>query len=342
MNLMKRVSAVAVMGVIVSLVSTQSQAQLPVIESLSLNGELICTGLRPGSTATVEWAPTVNGPWTNSWAGMDAVVVGNDGTILVKVPMFYRVRGEAEPVGLKGMVWIAPGTFTMGSPASEPDRSSDEGPLTVVTISRGFFLGNREVTQREYMGVMGGNPSYFTGDLDRPVEQVSWNDALSYCEKLTQQERTAGRLPEGYEYRLPTEAQWEYACRAGTTTATAYGNSLSSAQANFIGEYPYNGGAAGPRLGQTAKVGSYTPNAWGLYDMHGNVWEWCADWYSGSYSGGSVTDPGGPSSGSRRVVRGGGWLNFFGRDCRSANRGGNDPSFWSFEGGFRTALVAVP
>jgi formylglycine-generating enzyme required for sulfatase activity len=239
------------------------------------------------------------------------------------------------------MVWIPPGTFTMGSPPSERDRYSDEGPQTLVTISRGFFLGKYEVTQREYLAVMGSNPSWFTGDLDRPVERVSWYEAVAYCERLTQQERAAGRLPAGYEYRLPTEAQWEYACRAGTTTATAFGDSLSSTQANFDGNYPYNGGARGPYLGRTTKVGSYSPNAWGLYDMHGNVWEWCADWYSDSYPGGRVTDPQGPTWGLDRVLRGGGWFSV-GLNCRSAIRFRFNPSDWYYVLGFRVALVPVP
>lgn len=256
---------------------------------------------------------------------------------------FYRLvnTGFGEPDPPAGMVWIRPGTFTMGSPASELDRDSDEGPQTVVTISRGFFLGKYEVTQREYLAVMGNNPSYFTGDLNRPVERVSWGDAVAYCEKLTQQERAAGRLPEGYEYRLPTEAQWEYACRAGTTTATAFGNSLSSVQANFDGDYPYNGGAKGPDLGRTTKVGSYSPNAWGFYDLHGNVNEWCADWYSDSYPGSNVTDPHGPTSGEGRLYRGGRW-SYAGQYCRSAFRGGVDPSDTYNGLGFRAALVAVP
>lgn len=192
------------------------------------------------------------------------------------------------------LVWIPCGTFTMGSPDSEPARYSDEGPQTRVTISRGFWMGKYEVTQGEYLAVMGSNPSYFTTqdwfgnpispDLSRPVEQVSWNDAVAYCAALTTRERSAGRLPAGYVYQLPTEAEWEYACRAGTTTPFYYGNELRSGMANFDGryEYPPCGGVPlscynpnGILLGRTTSVGSYAPNAWGLYDMHGNVWEWC-------------------------------------------------------------------
>jgi sulfatase modifying factor 1 len=168
------------------------------------------------------------------------------------------------------------------------------------------------------------------------VEKVSWEEAKAFCEKLQEQESAAGRVPAGYAYQLPTEAQWEYACRAGTTTATAFGNSLSSTQANFDGDYPHNGGAPGPDLDQTANVGSYAANAWGFHDMHGNVYEWCADWY-GSYPTGSVTDPAGAGSGTVRVNRGGSWLND-GRYCRSAARGGNTPGYRYYYLGFRPSL----
>ena len=152
------------------------------------------------------------------------------------------------------LVWIKAGTFTMGSPSTEPERYSEEGPQTLVTISRGFWMSKCETTQEEYMAVMGTNPSYFKGEARKPVEKVSWNDATNYCAKLTARKRDAGMLPAGYAYRLPSEAEWEYACRAGTTTATAYGDSLSSTQANFCG-VPYGGGAKGPNLRATTKVG---------------------------------------------------------------------------------------
>ncbi len=239
------------------------------------------------------------------------------------------------------MAWIPCGTFTMGSPASEPARDSDE-TQHAVTLSQGFWMGRYPVTQGEYSSVMGNNPSYFT-DLSRPVEMVSWNDAVAYCAALTQRERSAGRLSAGYAYRLPTEAEWEYACRAGTTTAFHYGNELRSGMANFYGYYeylvgdPYHYNASGTYLDRTTSVGSYAPNAWGLYDMHGNVWQWCQDWY-GAYSGVSVTDPVGPSSGSRRVIRGGSWGNYA-FSCRSAQRGSDIPDYGSSFLGFRVVLA---
>lgn len=236
--------------------------------------------------------------------------------------------GDPAVTPMVNMAYIPPGTFTMGSPDSEPVRTSSEGPQTRVTISCGFYMGKYEVTQAEYVAVMGGNPSYFTGDVSRPVEQVSWNDAVAYCTALTAREREAGRLPAGYAYQLPTEAEWEYACRAGTTTAFHYGDELRSGMANFCGwyEYPpcgndthwcYNSG--GTCLERPMSVGSYAPNAWGLCDMHGNMLEWCQDWWRESLPGGEVTDPMGPDRGLVRVVRGGSWQ-YYSSNCRSASR----------------------
>jgi formylglycine-generating enzyme required for sulfatase activity len=231
-----------------------------------------------------------------------------------------------------GFVWIPAGTFTMGSLASEQDRDSDEGPQTVVTITRGFWLGRYEVTQGDYAAVMAANPSHFQGDWDRPVERVNWKDATNYCGNLTAAERAAGRLPAGYVYRLPTEAEWEYACRAGTTTRFSYGHDLNYSQLGNYAWYASNSGST------THAVGLKPPNAWGLYDMAGNVSEWCLDWYGG-YLGGSVIDPTGAASGSDRVIRGGCWYSD-GRDCRSANRGNYAPDGQLNSGiGFRAVLA---
>ena len=243
------------------------------------------------------------------------------------------VTDQADPV--PGMVAIPPGTFLMGSPASEVDRTAAE-VQTPVTFSQSFWMSRYETTQGEYQAVMGTNPSCFPGDAKRPVEQVTWYDAAYYCDKLTAIERAAGRLPAGYVYRLPTEVEWEYCCRAGTTTATAYGDSLSSTQANFEGDYPYGGAAKGPYLGATRKVGSYAPNAWGLYDMHGNVWEWCLNW-GGTYLGWNVSENG-PDNGSIRTFRGGGWGSA-GSGCRSALWYGNWPGYWHNNLGFRPVLA---
>jgi formylglycine-generating enzyme required for sulfatase activity len=213
------------------------------------------------------------------------------------------------------MVPISPGTFTMG----------DGGDAHQVILTQNYWLGKTEVTQREWQSVMGNNPSSFKGD-DLPVESVSWDDAMAFCRKLTERERAAGRLPEDYVYTLPTEAQWEYACRSGTKGD--YAGNL-----NAMAWYDQNSGNT------THPVGQKQANAWGLSDMHGNVWEWCADWY-GNYPGGSVTDPTGPASGSFRVIRGGSW-GYAAEGCRSASRGWDGPVYRNYNLGFRLALSAV-
>jgi formylglycine-generating enzyme required for sulfatase activity len=258
---------------------------------------------------------------------------------------FLKLDELIEPPSMRipeGFVRIPAGTFVMGSPATEKERILDETQHTV-TLTKDFYMSKHEVTQREYLAVMGNNPSNFGSDLNGPVENVSWNDAMSYCAKLTASEKAAGRLQAGWEYRLPTEAEWEYACRAGTSTPFHYGNDLRSGMANFDGRIEYAGGTGavnnrnGTYLGRTTTVGSYAANALGLYDMHGNVWEWCLDW-KGNYPAGSVNDPKGPSSGSYRVVRGGCW-GYDARYCRSAGRGGSYPVSRSGFIGFRPVLA---
>jgi formylglycine-generating enzyme required for sulfatase activity len=248
---------------------------------------------------------------------------------------FYRVLPQVPPAN---MVFIPPNTFTMGTPANEVNRQSDEGPQTVVTISHGFWMGKYEVTQREYQAVVGSNPSGFPGNLDRPVESVSWLDATNYCAQLTQQELAAGRILPGSHYRLPTEAEWEYAARAGTSTRFSYGDDPNSTNLTSHAWYSANSGFG------THPVGQKTPNAWGLYDMEGNVLEWTLDWY-GPYSGGSATDPQGPASNVTgvKVIRGGAW-DSFPDDCRSGRRSveGVSPFIHDFILGFRVVLVTEP
>jgi len=230
-----------------------------------------------------------------------------------------------------GFVRIQGGTFTMGSPANEPYRKGDEGPQHQVTVGS-FYMGKYEVTQKEYQEIMGTNPSNFKGD-NLPVERVSWYDAIEYCNRRSQKEGltpaytingnnvTWNRGANGY--RLPTEAEWEYACRAGTTSAYNTGANIS----DNTGWYYDNSGS------KTHPVGQKPANVWGLYDMHGNVWEWCWDWY-GNYSSGSQTDPVGASSGTSRVVRGGSWAGDA-ENVRSANRFSNSPGYRYFNLGFR-------
>ena len=281
------------------------------------------------------------------WSAVGAPVLGEgqDVWVLDDQPRagsqrFYHVRVLGSSV-VPGMVWLPAGRFVMGSPVGEPGRNLDEGPQTTVTLSRDFWMLDHEVSQREYLALLGANPAAFTGDLELPVESVSWDNATNYCARLTAQEKADGRLPRGYQYRLPTEAEWEYACRAGTTNATAFGGQLSSTQANFDGRYPYNWAPAGPYLGHPTPAGTYAPNAWGLSDMHGNVNEWCGDWYAETLPGGSVTNPAGPATGITRVARSGCW-DMRGSICRSASRLNGRPEEGGEYLGFRVVLAAVP
>jgi uncharacterized protein (TIGR02996 family) len=252
-------------------------------------------------------------------------------------------------IGMK-LVLIPAGKFLMGAPAGEVDSLYEERPQHEVEITRPFYLGACPVTQEQWRAVMGTDPSYFCaagggkGKVkglstdDFPVEQVSWADVAAFLERLAAlpEERKIGR-----KYRLPSEAEWEYACRGGATSYSTfcYGNSLSSTQANFHGNYPYGGAGKGPYLDRTSKVGSYAPNAFGLFDMHGNVWEWCADWYAADYYQVSPRrDPPGGSEGSFRVVRGGCW-HFSGGFCRSADRRRHALGSRSYDVGFRVAAV---
>jgi sulfatase modifying factor 1 len=223
------------------------------------------------------------------------------------------------------MLWCKPGTFEMGSPLEEEGRY-DRETLHEVTLTSGYWLGKHPVTQAQWENVMGDNPSYLKG-ANRPVECVSWDDVTSFCEKLTELEREAGRLPADMAYQLPTEAEWEYACRAGTTTAFSFGDELTAKDAHIA-----------ENLGGTIEVGKYPGNAWGFHDMHGNVWEWCADRY-GAYSTGAVRDPVGPADGSYRVERGGSWPPAA-EYARSAVRGMDKPAFSLFTLGFRLSLPA--
>jgi formylglycine-generating enzyme required for sulfatase activity len=242
--------------------------------------------------------------------------------------------------GLKmKLVWCPPGTFTMGSPQDEEGRNSDENQVQV-TLTKGFWLGQCEVTQGEWRRVMQMTPwsgkEYVKEGDDYPATYVSWNDATKFCEKLTKMARSAGRLPSDWQYTLPTEAQWEYACRAGTTTRFSFGNDESG-----LSDYAWWGGILGDGNAKSAQyahmVAQKKPNPWGLSDMHGNVWEWCRDWYAEKLEGG--TDPPGPSRGSVRVFRGGSWF-YPARDCRSALRSWLAPGNRLSCLGFR--LAAVP
>ena len=212
---------------------------------------------------------------------------------------------------------IPAGSFTMGDDEGE----DDEKPAHKVTITKPFYLGTYEVTQAQYEKVMGKNPSRFKG-ASKPVENVSWNDAKAFCKKLT-------ALAKGGSYRLPTEAEWEYACRAGTVTDLYWGPVSASNKYAWVSKRPN---------GPTNDVGKLRPNAWGLHDMSGNVWEWCEDAYAAPYPPGPRTDPKGPSEGTSRLLRGGSWY-YPAATARSANRRNHVPERTDGDAGFRVVFV---
>ncbi|MDD5135451.1 MAG: formylglycine-generating enzyme family protein [Phycisphaerae bacterium] len=208
------------------------------------------------------------------------------------------------------LVYIPAGQFDMGSPMDEIKRDSDEAQHRI-KLTKAFYIGKFEVTQLQYRIIMGDNPSKFGGDK-LPVDNVNWYEACRFLKKLSDK--------TGLKFRLPTEAEWEYACRAGTKTAFNTGTTIDSDFANYDATKPYANGIIGEELKRTSEVGSYQPNAFGLYDMHGNVWEWCSDFYDDDYY--KVTplmDPKGSAQGGGRVIRGGAW-NEKAYKCRSADR----------------------
>ena len=266
-------------------------------------------------TTAVQEAPT---PFEVDTTEVDSTAVAFD----------METLPSPSPNNRPSIEWVSipAGTFTMGSPGSETDRYENEGPQHSVSLS-GFKMSKYEVTFAQYDAFCDatGRTKPFDegwGRGNRPVINVDWNDATAFAQWM------GGRLP--------TEAEWEYACRAGTTSPFNTGSCLSSSQANYKGNQPYSTCAQGTYLGNSLPVGFYAPNDWGLYDMHGNVREWCSDWY-GDYSSDAQTNPEGPSSGSGRVLRGGDWsLN--GRDCRSARRGSTWPSHRGNGIGFRLVV----
>jgi formylglycine-generating enzyme required for sulfatase activity len=254
---------------------------------------------------------------------------------------------ECDVVGIK-FCWCPAGRFIMGSPRNEPERRLGEDQVEV-TLTKGFWMAKFEATQGQWKRVVGDLPGPLTAELpegdDFPVGNVNFAEAEAFCQKLTELGRRSGELPNDWEFRLPTEAQWEYSCRAGTTTATSFGDKLSSKQANFKGE-PYNGAEPGPSLGRAAQVGGYPANAWGLHDMHGNTFEWCRDWYHRNPPGGTDPDLRDAESTATksdhgdisRVRRGGCWADM-GWPCRSAFRLRFEPHRRYDHIGFRVVAV---
>jgi formylglycine-generating enzyme required for sulfatase activity len=259
---------------------------------------------------------------------------GNDSNVTRTVNVGMATTHTVQGASNLQMIWVEPGAFTMGSATSEAGRHTNETEHNV-TLTKGFYLGKYEVTQAQYEAVMTGNsnqlsatPSQWSNNPNRPVEKVSWDDVQIFLTRLNAAEQAAGRLPAGWSYVLPTESEWEYACRAGTTTAYSWGGDINSSRANF----DQSG------LSQTRDVGQYAANPWGFFDMQGNVWEWTADWYQAAYpTGNPVVDPTGPSSGPHRVLRGGSWL-YHGTVLRSAERYERHPGNRDNTLGFRVGF----
>ncbi|MBN2891321.1 MAG: formylglycine-generating enzyme family protein [Bacteroidales bacterium] len=249
----------------------------------------------------------------------------------------------------QNMVLIKAGSFIMGSPTTEPSRSDNETQHKV-KFTYNFLMCKYEVTQTEYENLIGNNPSNYVGCGSCPVEKVSWWDAIKYCNALSKKEgfplaynESSGHLIDSNGnvtsditkvkgYRLPTEAEWEYVARAGTSSPYNTGSNITTSQVNYNGNYPNDGNSKGEYRKKPISIGKFSPNSWGLYDMHGNVWEWCHDWY-GDYND-NETNPIGKTNGSLRVMRGGSWLSTAG-NCRSARRMTNKPSESSVNTGFR-------
>jgi formylglycine-generating enzyme required for sulfatase activity len=265
---------------------------------------------------------------------IEVVTVDSRGNITSRRPS--RANFFTENLG-KGitleMVEIPSGQFVMGSPPTEEGRTPNEGPQHTVTI-KFFFMGKFTVTQEQYQAVMGENPSFFKG-AKRPVERVSWNQAIAFCAKLSQLTKKT--------YRLPSEAEWEYACRAGTTTPFYFGETVTTALANYDGSFTYGSAPKGIFRQQTTDVGSFPANAFGLYDMHGNVWEWCQDGWHDDYHGapvdGSVWSDN--NNRSRLLLRGGSWFNYP-DNCRSADRDRYSPNLDNDIIGFRVVCGGSP
>ncbi|MCU0568011.1 MAG: formylglycine-generating enzyme family protein [Oculatellaceae cyanobacterium Prado106] len=264
-----------------------------------------------------------------------------------RTAQYYSEVLATTPVGngvanvILEMISIPGGSFLMGSPEEEGDRDNDESPQHPVTVPS-FFMGRYPITQLQYQTVMGNNPSNFKGD-DRPVESVSWHDATEFCHRLTEL--------TNHPYRLPTEAEWEYACRAGTMTPFHFGETITTDLANYRGtdekKYNWSGsygkGPKGIYREETTPVGSFPPNAFGLWDMHGNVWEWCQDHWHDSYEGapsdGSAWIDSEAEKDANRILRGGSWF-YFPRDCRSATRNYIDAGGRGNDIGFRVVGFA--
>jgi formylglycine-generating enzyme required for sulfatase activity len=304
--------------------------------------EITITGI-PGSTNVIEYVNLLKD--TNNWITLTSIVLKAEQEIFYDTSApasekrFYRVYalGQTSTTNvfqelLTSMARIEAGTFLMGSPESDPERGDNEFPQMQITFTNAYWISKYEVTQSEYTAIMGNNPSYFNEGGSLPVENVSWHESVAFCEKLTQKERQSGRLPEEYVYRLPTEAEWEYAARAGSTNRFSYGDDIGYQKSSNYAWTSQNSG------NKTHAVGQKTPNSYGIFDMYGNVFEWCADNFA-LYPGGNFINYQGPQSGVDKVYRGGSWGNSP-MESRSAARGGIEPSTKLNSFGFRYVIGA--
>ncbi|WP_414578786.1 SUMF1/EgtB/PvdO family nonheme iron enzyme [Anabaena sp. CCY 9402-a] len=306
--------------------------------SQSDSGEISTTDITvtPAATPAPTNSPRRSSPTSSNSLQtfqFETVTVNSQGSITNRRNEEARYFAEDLGNGVSlEMVQIPEGTFTMGSPAGEAQRESDESPQHEVRVP-GFFMGKYAVTQEQYQAIMGTNPSNFKGEK-RPVEQVSWDNAVEFCEKLSQK--------TGKTYRLPSEAEWEYACRAGTTTPFYFGETITPDLVNYDGNFPYGSAPKGEYRKATTNVGIFPSNSFGLYDMCGNIWEWCQDVYNNSYQGapidGSARLTG--SDNNTKLLRGGSWINYA-RDCRSADRVRYARAVRGSDVGFRIVAVAL-
>lgn len=298
----------------IAFLAVSAFAQTPPTLDLHLFAGVNITGTT-GSVYAVQ--STTDLTQSNSWTTLAFIQLPTTNYLFVDTSAavgdrrFYRALLQTPPTN---MVFIPAGTFTMGSPTNELLRSTDESPQTKVILTHGYWIGKFEVTESEYLSLTGINPSFFPNNLTNPVSSVSWADATNYCVLLTQRELAAGRIPPGTAFRLPTEAEWEYAARAGTSTRFSYGDDPDASSLTNYAWYAVNAGL------MVHPVGQKLPSPLGLYDTEGNVWEWCSDWY-GPLPGGIQVDPKGPASNSigLKVMRGGAY-DYFDGDCRSARR----------------------
>ena len=304
----------------------QPTLAIALVPKVSINAQ-------PGTVSAIQYSITPAD--SNSWVTLTTLTVTKspldyiDPTTATLPQRYYRAVTISTNAAQIDMVWIPAGTFTMGSPSNEVGHLDNEGPQTTVSISRGFWIGRYEVTQTQITNVMGPKTFSFPG-TNSPAEGLSWTDAIYYCALLTEAERRAGRLPAGYVYRLPSEAEWECAARAGTTTRYYFGDDTSNSLLPNYAWYTLNAGNT------SHSIGVKLPNLWGLYDVEGNLAEWCLDRYAANLPGGLVIDPFGPATGTSHVVKGGSFI-ATATQARSAIRWGFT-DFGRYNIGFRVVL----